>query len=432
MTTENEPYESESTEAELVEPNETPEVRPQSMRFSSVEIRTEETAAEREYKLFVPSDYRQDQETEVPLVVMLHGCTQDSATFAAATMMNDVAEEESFIVVYPEQSQLRNQMRCWTWFEDDDTTRGAGEAAFIAEVTRRVIERYAIDTAAVYLAGLSAGGAMAASMAVAYPDLYTAVGIHSGLPYDAAENADEAGRAMRDEIGYSPQAKGTRAYEDMGEHVSTVPTIVFHGNADRIVHPANANYAAEQATQMNDWASDGRDDDNVDYVADRVVNGQVGGLPGGLRFTRSEYHDENQGEDAPPVVVTYMVDQMGHAWSGGSYAGGGTFVDPRGPAASRIMWEFFEAHRTREIQPTATARSVAGVGEAVTFTGRGSEDPDGSIVTYEWEFGDGSTTTGETVSHEFTEPGEYTVTLTVVDDTDTAGRDVVDVWIEER
>jgi poly(hydroxyalkanoate) depolymerase family esterase len=427
-----EDHKSELTEVELVEPTESPEVQPQSMRFSEVEIQIKEAAATRQHNLFVPSDYEQGQETELPLVVMLHGCTQDARTFAAATKMNDVAEDESFIVAYPEQSRHRNHMRCWTWFQDSNTTRDAGEAAFIAGVTREVIEQHAVDTDAIYLAGLSAGGGMAANMAVAYPDLYTAVGIHSGLPYDAAENADEAGRAMRNESGYSPQAKGTQAYEDMDEYANTVPTIVFHGNDDRIVHPANANYAAEQATQMNDLASDDRDDDNIDYVADRVVNGRVGGLSRGLKFTRSEYHDENQGEDAPPVVVKYIVDQMGHAWSGGSSASGGTFVDPRGPAASRIMWEFFEAHQTHEIQPTATARSVAGMGEAVTFTGRGSEDPDGSIVSYEWEFGDESTATGETVSHEFTEPGEYTVVLTVVDDTGATGNDVVNIWIEEQ
>jgi hypothetical protein len=251
-----------------------------------------------------------------------------------------------------------------------------------------------------------------------------AVGVHSGLPYDAADDATETQEVMEDGAGYDHDAKGEQAYREMGDNARTVPTIVFHGLEDAIVDPVNGANVAYQATQMNDFASDGRGDDNVDEVAERVVRGETEGLVS-RRFTRAEYHDEH----GTPLVVQYLVEGMGHAWSGRSF--GGTYTDPFGQNASEFVWEFFASHAgPADEVPTADARSVvATAGEPVTLYGRGSSDPDGRLVRYEWAFGDGTTGTGPTATHTYTEPGEYTATLTVTDDAGQSARDTVDVVI---
>lgn len=379
---------------------------------------------ELEYKTFVPTGY--DGNEAVPLVVMLHGCLQTPADFARGTRMNEVAERESFIVVYPAQSRARNIQLCWTWFEDDDTSRGEGEAGMLADLTERLQREYAIDGERVFVAGLSAGAAMAANLVVAYPETFAAAAIHSGLGYDAAETVDEATAVMEDPSRYDPQAKGTAAYEAMGERASVVPTIVVHGSADRIVDPRHGSHAAEQATQTNDLADNGADDDSIDYVPDRIVRGESEGSAVSRQFTRAEFHDGT----ARPVVVEYVVEGMGHAWSGGNP--GGSFVDAFGPNASELVWDFF-ARQGRARRPVADATSVVtDVGEPVPFYGRGSYDPDGTVVRYEWDFGDGETATGDTVSHAYSEPGEYTVTLTVEDDSGATATDTHTVRIEAQ
>jgi poly(hydroxyalkanoate) depolymerase family esterase len=411
------------TRSELLQPSLHSGVEPLAPTFTEeFVVHTDEEGNAIEYKLFVPSGYTGEQ--RVPLVVMLHGCTQTPEIFAAGTRMNDVAERETFLVAYPKQTHASNPLGCWTWFDDDETMRGRGEAALIAGVTRELTAEYAVDERSVFVAGLSAGGAMAASLAVSYPDVYTAVGVHSGLPYDAADDATEAQEVMEDGAGYDHDAKGEQAYREMGDNARTVPTIVFHGLEDAIVDPVNGANVAYQATQMNDFASDGRGDDNVDEVAERVVRGETEGLVS-RRFTRAEYHDEH----GTPLVVQYLVEGMGHAWSGGSF--GGTYTDPFGPNASELVWDFFASHAgPADEVPIADARSVvATAGEPVTLYGRGSSDPDGRLVRYEWAFGDGTTGTGPTATHTYTEPGEYTATLTVTDDAGQSARDTVDVVI---
>lgn len=292
---------------------------------------TNETYNDRAYKIYVPGNYSSGG--EMPLVVMLHGCTQDPDQFAAGTRMNEVAEREGFIAIYPRQDAAYNSSKCWNWFEPQHQSRGRGEPALIAGMVDDVKNNYSINDGRVYAAGLSAGGAMAVIMGVTYPDVFAAINVGAGLEYKAATSQIGAFTALRSG-GPDPERQGDVAYSEMGSRARAVPTIVFHGTSDFTVYPVNAEQVISQWAQTNDLASDGSDDDNIDDAAEQTVPGSV---PGGRSYTRSVYEDSSTGAT---VMEKYLVDGMGHAWSGGSTAG--SYTDPRGPDASEIGWQFFE------------------------------------------------------------------------------------------
>ena len=280
---------------------------PDGARF---EVRTFSSAAgSRDYKLFVPSRYSGQP---MPLLVMLHGCTQSPDDFAQGTRMNEVAEEEGMLVAYPAQTQAANQSKCWNWFRAGDQQRDLGEPSLLAGIARQVIKDYAVDPARVYVAGLSAGGAAAAIMATAYPDLFAAVGVHSGLACGAATDMPSAFSAMRS------GGKSTTKIEAL--HL--VPTIVFHGDGDKTVNAANADHVIDQARageRFKRETSSGRS-------------------PGGMAYTKVVEAD-GQGRS---VLEKWSLHGGGHAWSGGSPSG--SYTDPRGPDASREMVRFFRQH----------------------------------------------------------------------------------------
>jgi poly(hydroxyalkanoate) depolymerase family esterase len=263
----------------------------------------------RTYKLYIPTGYQAGK--PLPLVVMLHGCTQNPDDFAAGTRMNRLAEERQCFVLYPAQTKSANPSRCWNWFKRAHQRRDRGEPAIIAGMTREVVKRYDIDARKVYVAGLSAGGAMAAVMGAAYPDVYAAVGIHSGLPVGSAHDVASAFAAMR---GAPRPSAGAGA-----GHV--VPAIVFHGDRDATVHPSNGAQVASQCVD--------RDDKSIEVVVQR---GQV---PGGHAYTCSVHKDAA----GRVLLELWEVHGAGHAWSGGSARG--SYTDPNGPDAAREMLRFF-------------------------------------------------------------------------------------------
>ena len=264
----------------------------------------------RHYTLYVPSTY---EATPRPLIVMLHGCTQSPDDFARGTRMNELAEEQGFLVAYPAQSQAANASRCWNWFNQSDQHRDRGEPALIAGITREIMHEFAVDPARVYVAGLSAGGAMAAILGATYPDLFAAVGVHSGLAPGAANDIPSAFAAMRGGNA-SPAAVVARA--------RGVATIVFHGDADGTVHPLNAGHVAA----------------NARGGAPGQQRMTAGTSDGGMEYTRTLDLDA----DGRPMLEQWMLHGAGHAWSGGHASG--SFVDPRGPDASRAMLRFFAEH----------------------------------------------------------------------------------------
>ncbi|MBY9063622.1 PHB depolymerase family esterase [Sphingomonas yunnanensis] len=251
----------------------------------------------------------------MPLVVMLHGCTQSPEDFALGTGMNRLADERGILVAYPRQAQVSNQARCWNWFRPGDQERGRGEPALIAGVTRDVIEVEGVDTTRVYVAGLSAGGATAAIMADAYPDLFAAVGVHSGLACGAARNLSGALSAMKRGSAYA----GKRRLDDR-----FVPLVTFHGDRDGTVHEANARGLVAAAT-----AAVGAP------VGVEVETGAVGGR----RYARALSRDKH----GKVLIEQWTVSGAGHAWSGGDPAGSHT--DAAGPNASREMLRFFLEQR---------------------------------------------------------------------------------------
>jgi len=282
-------------------------------------------AGARKYKLYIPSTFTG---RPMPLLVMLHGCTQDPDDFAAGTQMNAVAEERRCFVVYPAQSEGANRSRCWNWFSALEQKRGQGEPSIIAGIARQVMERYPVMPGQVYVAGLSAGGAMAIIVGTLYPDIFSAVGVHSGLPYASAGDLISAVTAMK------RGASSARTVNSAGQ-----PIIVFHGDQDRTVHPVNGEELMAQGLRSHPRGGSA----NPARLAGRA--------PGGHEFTLTAHWLE----DGSPLGEHWVIHGAGHAWSGGSEAG--SYTDARGPDASREMMRFFSTVRSsagRARRPQAT------------------------------------------------------------------------------
>jgi poly(hydroxyalkanoate) depolymerase family esterase len=280
-------------------------------------------AGTRAYKLYIPSGYTGQA---APLVVMLHGCTQNPNDLAAGTRMNALAETHTFLVAYPAQDVNANMSKCWNWFKTADQQRGQGEPSLIAGITRQILEEYNVDATRVYVAGMSAGGAMAAVMGATYPELYTAVGVHSGLAPGAAQDLSSAFAAMQNG-GPTPEQRDTPTRKP----TRVVPTIVFHGDNDTTVHPRNADHLLAHFVNF----AGSRDVSGGQRLSVTTRQGQV---PGGHAYTCATYHDAKE----RPIMEQWTVHGLGHAWSGGSLPG--SYTDPKGPDASAEMVRFFRQH----------------------------------------------------------------------------------------
>ena len=291
-------------------------------------------AGARLYRLYIPSGYRTQR---VPLVVMLHGCTQTAQDFALGTEMDAIAERETFLVLYAEQDPLANPGRCWNWFEPAHQARGAGEPSIIAGMTNDVSARYRVDRNRVYVAGLSAGGAMTVVMGATYPDVYASIGVSAGLEFRAASNLAEALLAQQTQ-GPDPDAQGALAALASGSARRVVPTIVFHGQADLTVAVANGHQVLAQWAQTNDLVDDGSDNGSVTATPAATATGAV---PGGYAYTTYTYTNSR----GRALMEKWIVADMRHAWSGGSSAG--SYTDAKGPKASEAIWRFFRDRSSR-------------------------------------------------------------------------------------
>jgi len=261
----------------------------------------------RDYKLYIPASR---SAAPMPLIVMLHGCTQSPDDFAVGTGMNALAEQHGFLVAYPEQPSRANANKCWNWFKPEDQQRERGEPALIAGLVEDLVRNHPIDPARVYIAGLSAGGATAAIVAAAYPELFSAVGVHSGLPVGAATDIPQAFSAMRNGVKAKTLTR-------------SVPTIVIHGMTDSTVNPANGKAVVDQT--LSGFGK-----------LDTTVHQSVS--DGGRRY-RQTSHTRVDGRS---MCEHWEIEGAGHAWAGGGQ--GGSYTDPAGPSASGEMVRFFLQH----------------------------------------------------------------------------------------
>jgi poly(hydroxyalkanoate) depolymerase family esterase len=325
----------------------------------------------RGYKLFVPSGA--NARKRLPLVVMLHGCDQDPDVFARDTRMNELAELETFLVLYPAQSVAHNGRKCWNWFDPAHQTRAAGEPAEIVGIVDAVSAEFAVDQDRVHVAGLSAGAAMAVVLGATYPDRFAAIGVCAGLPYQAADDCF-GGLTLMQRIGdrltagewygpwqdywlayvmcwaaspsvppsprliplASPETLGTRVADAMGEHRRLVPMILFQGTGDVTVKPANGEALVAQWAQIGDLGA---------CADEMTMTTEPGAVPDGRSYALRTYKDP-RGE---VVIAAYEVEGMAHSWSGGAPAGSvgaaaTPLTDPLGPDATRLMWAFFRDH----------------------------------------------------------------------------------------
>ena len=270
---------------------------------------------------------------------MLHGCTQTASDFATGTKMNQLADQYNFIVVYPQQTSVYSQNLCWNWFKSSNQSRGRGEPAIIAGIVQ-TIEQYSsqwtIDTNRVYIAGFSAGASMAVILGATYPDIFAAIGIHSGLEYQAATSTI-GGLKVMSKGGPDPYRQGQVAFHAMGPAARVIPIIVFQGMSDVIVNPVNGDQVAQQWLQTDYLASNGTY--NADYGNPSSTESRQ--VPDGYSYTVSRWNDDKRKE----VQAYWRVDGMGHAWSGGSF--GNSYTDPSGPNASLAMYQFFMNHPIR-------------------------------------------------------------------------------------
>lgn len=282
-------------------------------------------AGTRDYHGYVPSTYRSG--TPMPLLVALHGCTENDIGFDLLTGLSARAEQRGFLVVFPDQSTLANPSQCWNWPLSINQHRGLGEPSIIAGITDLVRSRWTVDPARVYVTGVSAGGVMSMIMAVTYPDRYAAAASVAGCEYECDV------LQLR-----SPDQAGLDAWREMGSRARPVPVLVFQGSADLVVAPSTADRIVGQWAQTDDLALDGLDDGDVSVSPTLVERGQV---PGGRTYT----HSVNRGPDGTVLIEKYLIDGAGHVYPGGCSCS--LYGDPSGPDATGLSWDFFLAHPRR-------------------------------------------------------------------------------------
>ena len=287
----------------------------------------------RKYKLWVPAAY--DPQKRCALIMMLHGCTQTAEDFAALSGMNQIADRENFLVVYPEQSRRANFLKCWNWFDPENQSRDAGEPAILAEVIAQVRSSHNIDSERVYVAGASAGGAMAVVLGATYPDLFRAIAVAAGVEFKGATSRGSGLSLMR-RGGPDPNQQGRLAFEAMAAGLKQkprlrIPLIAFQGSADTHLNTVNADQLIAQWAKTNQCLAEAAQANGWGGLSEEVVEESV---PRGRSFTRHCYRDATG-----LLMEKWIIHGMGHAWSGGMR--GVRHADPMGPNSSEEMWRFF-------------------------------------------------------------------------------------------
>lgn len=293
----------------------------------------ENSAGARDYFVYIPSSAK--SKTPLPLVLMLHGCTQNASGFAKDTGMNAVAERNAFLAVYPEQPAQANPMKCWQWFLPQNQKRASGELSILAGIVQKIQREWPVDADHIFVAGFSAGAAMAANLAACYSDLFSGAAIHSGLDYKSATNQNEAQIAMAQGSSLDLGMSGQEIAACTGKSARLLRVIALHGKSDSIVNPVNAEHTVMQFTKMNDFLDDLRENGSQNL---RPIHTLAGEVPNGYRYSLQTF-----GAEPKENIAWVSIEKMGHAWSGSAQSG--SYADPRGPSASALIWDFlYSAH----------------------------------------------------------------------------------------
>lgn len=286
-------------------------------------------AGARDWRLYVPSGYRAGQPT--PLLVMLHGCTQNADDIARGTRFDAVAESRGWLVLYPEQPASANPRTCWNWFDAAHHHREAGEPSLIAGMVDEIAQRYSVDAQQIHIAGVSAGAAMAGLVAVAYPERFATLSSASGVAWGASATVMRALTVMANGAG-ADVPSAAQMVSAMGAHATAIPTLVIHGESDAVVSPKNARETSAQWVGVHNQLRAARGESLLSSPVESTTEEQ------GYTAHRTEWRDA----DGNAAVVQLLVKELGHAWSGGSSEG--SFTDPKGPDASLLIASFGAQH----------------------------------------------------------------------------------------
>ncbi len=293
------------------------------------ELRYTGAGGSRSYSVYLPKGLRRT--TSVPLLVALHGCHQDPISFAASTRLDNLADRHQFVLVLPQQPVVANVQRCWNWYRSEHQTAAAGEPAVLIGIVNRMIAESAdwrIDASRVYAVGLSAGGAMALTVAASLPSMFAAVAVHSAPPFGSARGPNEALAAMRGATSIpAPQTR-----------TALPPLIVFQGGRDAVVSSVNGQRVVEQ--WVAHYGASTGSLDGLRMLPAVVKPGSRSGsptAPRGYRVIRWAAPGRQR------VLEWWQIDGLGHAWSGG--VGALPFSDARGPRATTEMWRFLSRHQ---------------------------------------------------------------------------------------
>ncbi len=286
------------------------------------------SSGSRDYYFYVPANLNQEPR---PMVVALHGCTQTALEFSAQSGFTDLAEKYGFIVVYPEQASANNIFKCWNWFKPENQLRNGGEVAIITGLTTKLARENNVDSDRLFIVGLSAGAATAANVFACHSDLFSGVGVHSGVEYHAATTDTEAQQAMKNGSSQNLSESALAAIKCGGPQARMGRVVIVHGSEDNVVNPVNAGRVATQFTKIHDLLDDGIENGTHSLS---VITSKAGLVPNGYR-----YQIDNYGSSAGTEWISNVtVFGMKHAWSGAHSKG--QYADIKGPDAAEIIWNF--------------------------------------------------------------------------------------------
>lgn len=279
----------------------------------------------RQYDVYLPAGHT--ERTRTPLVLLLHGCGQTALDFAEQTGFTTAADNSGFMVVSPRQEMRHQIQRCWRWYDSSHQRRDAGEPAILTGIVQEVLaepEQWRVDPRRIYVAGLSAGGAMALILGTTYPDVFAAAGVHSATAYRSATQSFRALGAMA--------ARGsTPSHSGIGGEMA--PVVLIHGTDDRVVRPPNADRIVDQWLASRDTARP----QGLGRV--RPLASTRAFVVDGRRCIRTRWYTAR----GRRVLEYWRIDGLGHAWSGGVLSG--SYIDRKGPQAAEVMATFFARHR---------------------------------------------------------------------------------------